>query len=189
MRDYDGRPSVPNGSGFCGSGDISVIQTGINGIMVGMAFTNDTAQYWRCASLIMERPPNGTPVGRAIAGVNNGLDGQRARSMHYPLSPVSNAPEKWPSGVPPRRRDVTDRDVAVQRDRTMCRLRRFTWISKDPYQVRRQTGEIVSRMLRAPDFDPAELINSERNHAQLLRRIDFFNTAHRSAWQHGDVPE
>ena len=172
--------SVPNGNGFfAGSGDISVIQTGINGIMAGMAFTNDTALYSAMCFVDNGATTNGTPVGRAIAGVNNGSDGQAGEIMHYPLSPVSNAPEKWPFGVPAASKDVTIVDVAVQRDRTYVPIEMIYLDKQDPYQVlAAKQGQIASRMLRAPDFDLAELINSNATTLNYFDGLSFFNTAH-----------
>ena len=55
--------SVPNGNGFfAGSGDISVIQTGINGIMAGMQFANDTALYSAMCFVDNGATTNDTPV-------------------------------------------------------------------------------------------------------------------------------
>jgi len=172
--------SVPNGSGFfAGSGDISVIPTGINGIMAGMQFTNDTALYSAMCFVDNGATTNGTPIGRAIAGVNNGSDGQAGEIMHYPLSPVSNAPEKWPFGVPAASKDVTIVDVAVQRDRTYVPIEKIYLDKQDPYQVlAAKQGQIASRMLRAPDFDLAELINSNATTLNYFDGLSFFNTAH-----------
>lgn len=169
-----------NGAGFySGSTDIAILQTGINGIMSVMKFTNDMAIYSKIAFVDNGSTTNGTPVGREIAGINNGSDGQAGEVIHYPLSPVSNAPKSWPFGVPKQTTDAVIVDVTVERSRQGVDTELLYLDKQDPYQILAgKQGMIASRMVRAPDFNLATVINSNPVIPGYFDGLSYFHTAH-----------
>jgi len=170
---------APGNSFYSGDSDISVLVTGINAIMSTMQFTNDQALYSKVCFVDNGATTNGTPVGRSIAGVNNGNDGQAGEMIHYPLSPVSNAPVKWPFGVPRDEKDIVIVDVAVARARVSVPVEKIYLDKQDPYQIlSAKQGMIASRMLRAPDFDLVALINGNAVPVNYFDGLSYFHTAH-----------
>ena len=83
---------------FFSTGDISQLVNGVNAVLTTMHMTNDEAIYSKIAFVDNGRTTGGTPVGRSVAGVQNG-SGQAGELMHYPMSPVSQPGKAWPTGV------------------------------------------------------------------------------------------
>lgn len=168
------------GSGFYGgAADLSRFQTAINGIMTTMKFTNDAAHYSRLCFVDNGATTNGTPVGREIAGIANGSDGMAGDIVHYPLSPVTNAPKYLPLGIPRQTNDAVIIDVAVERQGDGVDTERLYIDKQDPYQILSgKQGAIASRMLRAPDFRLATVINSNPAPTGYFDALSYFHTAH-----------
>lgn len=172
--------TVPQGSGiFTGGAEISQLQQGVNAIMTSMQFTNDAAFYSKFAFVDNGATTNGTPVGRTIAGVDNGDDGQAGELMNYPLSPVSNAPQAWPFGIPAAEVDAVIVNVQVARQREYVPIERIYLDKHDPYQIlSNKQGAISARMLRAPDLSIRDLINSNKVPGNYFDGLSYFHTAH-----------
>lgn len=168
------------GSGFyAGAADIEQLVNGVNGIMGTMQFTNDVALYSKVAFVDNGSTTNGTPVGRTIAGINNGSDGQAGEKIHYPLSPVSNAPVAWPFGIASAETDAIIIDVTVSREREQVPIERLYLDKQDPYQILSgKQGAIASRMLRAPDFRLSRAINENPIVPNYFDGLPYFHTAH-----------
>jgi hypothetical protein len=162
-----------------GGQDITSIRNGVNGIMATVGWTNDTALYRGIAFVDDGSTTNGTPVGSSVAGVDNGSAGRSGEVMNYPLSPVSNAPQKWPFGVPREEREAVIINVQVTRDREYVPTEMIYLDTQDPYQVLSgKQGAIASRMLRAPDWNFRDLINANGVVPGYFDGLSFFHTAH-----------
>jgi hypothetical protein len=172
--------SNSSGAGFYGgAADLTRFQEAINGIMGTMQLTNDAAIYSRLAFVDNGSTTNGTPVGREIGGIANGSDGQAGDVVHYPLSPVTNAPKYMPLGVPRQTTDAVIVDVAVERQGDGVDTERLYIDKQDPYQILLgKQGAIASRMLRAPDFRLAYVINSNPIPVGYFDGLPYFHTAH-----------
>lgn len=168
------------GAGFYGgSANLTRFQEAINGIMGTMQLTNDAAIYSKICFVDNGSTTNGTPVGREIAGIANGSDGQAGDIVHYPLSPVTNAPKYMPLGVPRQTTDAVIIEVAVERQGDGVDTERLYLDKQDPYQILLgKQGAIASRMLRAPDFRLAYVVNSNPIPTGYFDGLPYFHTAH-----------
>lgn len=161
---------------FSGTQDISQLVNGVNGVLSTLHLTNDAAIYPKIAFVDNGATTNGTPIGRSIAGVENGDGGQAGERMNYPMSPVSNAPEKWPFGLPREAKDIMIVNSVVDRQRAYVPTERIYLDKQDPYQILSgKQGQIISRAGRAMDFDFIDLVNG--NTSATYDGLTFFNTA------------
>lgn len=161
---------------FSGSQDISNLVRGVNGVLSTLHFTNDEAVYSKIAFVDNGTTTNGTPIGRTIAGVDNGDAGQAGEIMSYPMSPVSNAPQTWPFGLPRTEVDAVVVQANVERQRRYVPTERIFLDKQDPYQfLAGKQGAIISRAGRAIDFDFVDLING--NGSSTYDGLSFFYTA------------
>ena len=172
--------TVPQGAGvFSGGAEIALLQQGVNAVMSTMDLTNNEAIYKKMCFVDNGTTTNGTPVGRSIAGVDNGGDGQAGELMNYPLAPVSNAPQAWPFGVPAQEVDAVIVNVQVERKREYVPIVKLYLDRQDPYQIlASQQGQIAARMMRAPDLSVRDLINSNSVPGNYFDALSYFHTAH-----------
>lgn len=157
--------------------DISQLVSGVNAVLMTMHMTNDESIYQKVAFVDNGTTTNGTPIGRAVAGVGNGDAGQAGERMNYPMSPVSNAPKTWPRGVARAERDLLIINSYVDRDRVGIETERIYLDTQDPYQILSgKQGQVISRAGRAIDvLSLVDVING--NHSSTYDGRTYFHTA------------
>lgn len=165
-----------SGGGVFNTASVFEIQDAVNTALAARFTTSNEGVYRKIAFVDDGRSTGGTPVGDGVAGVPNGSDGKAGETVHYPLSPVSNASQKWPFGVPRAEVDAVVIDVTVERLRQGPPVERIYLDYQDPYQILSgKQAEIISRADLAPDYDLADTINSNPVCYDGKR---FFDTAH-----------
>lgn len=88
---------------------------------------------------------DGTPIGEKVAEIRNG-DGITGEKIRYPFSPVSNAPKRWPAGVPREERDAIIQVIEVTRHRHAPADERIYYDFQDVWGILNgKTKEIIQR--------------------------------------------